>query len=137
MSFGQGPFGVAVLGIAEAALAAAPQTALSSSRKIDGVTRRYVLTADGGFEPERDISQRIQLLLDFGMPAEPQFLDDRFAATIDQRVRAALAPLTDGPEPSIAIVSIAVTPSGPTGTRREVVVRDLVTNDLHTADAAI
>lgn len=121
MSYGPGPYGQA------------PPTALSSSRKIDGTIRQYVLSLDGngGFEPMDDIAQRVQLLLAFGVPAQkiitPQGHLDTAAA-----IRKALAPLTTGTPPAIRIDALDVGSDAPGATFQRVQYTNLLTGTQQT-----
>lgn len=82
---------------------------LSSSRKLDFVPGqrglRYITRSDGGFEPMDDIAQRVVLLTAFAVP-DQKMITPQESSTFVANVRAALKPLTDGPEPSIKILDL-------------------------------
>ncbi len=135
MAFGTGPFGIVVFGTGETPPPSQALSTLSSSRKIDGVTRRYVLNAEGGFEAMGDVAQRVYCLVTQAAGAEPPFIDERASATVEANIRTSLAPLTALPSPQIAIVSIAVQRTSLGTLSREVVFRTLGDDTEHTVSA--
>lgn len=108
MTFGVGPYGIGTLGVPSLTPVPEVLADLSSSRKIDGKTKKYVIDGNGGFSHMDDIHQRILLLIAFNV-TEPEFLDNSFPHTMEQQIRNALKPLTDGTEPEIGITLIQIT----------------------------
>ncbi len=135
MAFGSGPFGIVVFGGAATPPASQALASLSSSRRIDGVTRRYVLDDEGGFAAMGDTAQRVYCAVTQAAGEEPAFIDQRAGATIEASVRAALEPLTRGPEPMIRIVSIAVARTAPGALSRSVTFVDLTNGTEETVSA--
>ncbi len=135
MAFGTGPFGIVVFGATATPPASQALASLSSSRQIDGVTRRYVLDDVGGFAPMGDTNQRVYLAVTQAAGAEPAFIDGRAAATVEAAIRTALAPLTVGPEPVIQIVAITVARTAPGTLSRSVIFIDLTNGTEQTVSA--
>lgn len=93
MPIGSGPFGVITLGIEPAATADLVPTKLSSSRKLDFATGRYIADADGGVEGMDDVGQRVSLVVAYAAQTQqlPTNLDARFDGQLRSRIRADLA----------------------------------------------
>jgi hypothetical protein len=79
---------------------------LTSSRKIDFSTGKYVTDDDGGFEAQDDIAQRVMLKICYLVP-EQKFLTPQANATTEAEIRAALADMYSGPEPEIELLSVS------------------------------
>lgn len=89
-AMGVGPFGVVTAGYAVPEAAnAKPPTTLTSSRRIDFVTQRYVTNSAGGFEGMDDIGQRVVLLVSGAVRVPPK-ITPRAISSIQEAVRAAL-----------------------------------------------
>lgn len=89
-AMGVGPFGVVTAGYAvPEATNAKPPTTLTSSRRIDFVTQRYVHNSAGGFEGMDDIGQRVVLLVSGAVRVPPK-ITPRAISSIQEAVRAAL-----------------------------------------------
>lgn len=89
-AMGVGPFGVVTAGYAvPEAVNAKPPTTLTSSRRIDFVTQRYVTNSAGGFEGMDDIGQRVVLLVSGAVRVPPK-ITPRAISSIREAVRAAL-----------------------------------------------
>lgn len=89
-AMGVGPFGVVTAGYAVPEAAnAKPPTTLTSSRRIDFVTQRYVHNGAGGFEGMDDIGQRVVLLVSGAVRVPPK-ITPRAISSIQEAVRAAL-----------------------------------------------
>lgn len=89
-AMGVGPFGVVTAGYAVPEAAnAKPPTTLTSSRRIDFVTQRYVHNSAGGFEGMDDIGQRVVLLVSGAVRVPPK-ITPRAISSIQEAVRAAL-----------------------------------------------
>lgn len=88
---------------------------LSSSRALVFVPGkrglRYVTRTDGGFDAMDDIAQRVLLLTAYAVPDQKLITPQESNAFV-ANVRAALKPLTDGPDPSIQILDIQATDDG-------------------------
>ena len=83
------------------------QSVLTSSRKIDFLTRKYVLTSVGGFEAMDDIGQRVVLLVSFAQGTRPPSIDERSLKETEYAIREALKPMIRGPEPEIRLLSVS------------------------------
>lgn len=132
MSFGISPLGTSAIGAADETPAAPPRKTLVTARKIEAETMRYVANDDGGFEAMPASAQRVLLAL--ASVVEPKIIDIRFEATMDARIRAALAFLTKRPEPAIEIIRIEVSNDGRHGTTKKVVFRDLKSGKMATVE---
>ena len=89
-AMGVGPFGVVTAGYAvPEAVNAKPPTTLTSSRRIDFVTQRYVTNSAGGFDGMDDIGQRVVLLVSGAVRVPPK-ITPRAISSIQEAVRAAL-----------------------------------------------
>lgn len=104
-------------------------TVLGTSRKIDFATKRYVTDDDGNFEAMKDIAQRVALKVAFAVP-EPKFITPQEIALTDALIRAALQDMTSGPEPEIAIVSLAASSTSPGSLKRILEFRDLTNGTI-------
>lgn len=133
MSLGISPLGTSSIGAADETPAEPPRKTLVTARKIDAETMKYVANDDGGFEAMPASAQRVLLALAMDV-REPPIIDARFEATMDARIRAALAPLTKRPEPAIEIIRIEVSNDGRHGTTKRVVFRDLKSGKMATVE---
>ena len=95
-----------------------------TSRHLDGETRRFELTATGGFRAMPDTMQRVLLLLAFGVPDIAQFSTDTARAEWRRRAIKALRPLTNASPPVITGLTIRVTAPRPGADDAEVGFRD-------------
>ncbi len=111
MSYGTGPYGAAQFGGVIPTTNPEGTASLSSSRGYDGITRRYIIAADGGFEPMDDIAQRVLLLIAFGVPAQKIITPQENAGTA-AAIRRVLEPLTKGSRPTIRITELVVADKG-------------------------
>lgn len=125
MGYGQGPYGTT--DGTPPSLPAQVPTSLSSSRQIDGVTRRYVQDTHGGFAAMDDVAQRVLLLVSFAelnaTVITPQTLNDQANA-----IRAALVPLLDVKTPAISLIAVDVTRSASGTMTKAVTYKNLLTD---------
>ncbi len=130
-AYGVGPYGVGSLGVP--GLPPEPETAaaLSSSRKIDFATKRYVIASDGGFDAMDDTAQRVMLLILFNT-TETDIITPQEMQTTASRIRKALEPMTSGREPAIRIEEVVVSDDGKAGTFRSVRYKSLWTGTQQT-----
>lgn len=137
MPYGSGPFSPTPPGVTIDPDDGATPVQLVSSEKLDASAGGavYVIDSDGAHEAMDDVDQRVLLLIAFRAGPRPAVLDDRSLAARRNRIRAALAPLTSRPQPTIEIVSIVVERSAPGRTRELVEYRNLLTNTQTTAEA--
>ena len=129
-----GPLGIDYLGVPGPDPSPQIRSPLSSARRIDGVTLRYVQTSEGGYEGMPALQQRVLLLVTTGAGPAPATTDERARTAVEQGIRTALEPLTGGNEPEAEIVSISVTRSGPNTLRQVVIVRGLIDDKTHTVE---
>ena len=85
-----------------------PRPKASTSRFIDGRTRRFKLAADGGFVGMSDTMQRVILLLSFEVPDFGEFSTDFERETWRRDAIKALRPLTDNRPPLISDLVVVV-----------------------------
>ena len=112
--FGQKPYGFGGYGSPLTPSTPAAFSSLSSSRKFNGLTGRYVANDEGGFEAMDDTAQRVILTVAFAVKSGP-FITPRDLATQEAGIRAALAvSLTSGPSPAIRLISVSAAQTGPT-----------------------
>jgi hypothetical protein len=112
--FGAKPYGFGGYGSPLAPPVPAAFSSLSSSRKYDGLTGRYVANDEGGFEAMDDTAQRVILTVAFAVKTGP-FITPRDLAQQEATIRAALAvSLTSGPTPAIRLISVTAAQTGPT-----------------------
>lgn len=108
---------------------------LSSSRKVDFTPGRpglrYVTRDDGGFEAMDDVAQMVLLLVAFAVP-DQRIITPRETNTFLAHVRAALKPLTDGPEPSITILDLAASDDGAATMLKSLTYKNLKTQTKQT-----
>ena len=132
MGYGTGPFGSA-LGIYPPPPGPETPSDLSSSRKIDGVKKRYVLDAIGGFLPMDDTDQRVLLTLAFAETEMP-FITPQAMRQQELKIRAALAAngLVDVRAPVIELELVSVERTGPGETTATVKYRNLISGTTKT-----
>lgn len=125
MGYGTGVFG-AILGVPAAPYPPQVVSPLSSSRKIDGVTKRYVMNDEGGFEPMDDTDQRVLLTLSFA-DTDSKFITPQGLRSQEQKMRDALTAngLLDARAPSIQIVRLTVERSGSGEVTKTIVYKNL------------
>ncbi len=133
MSAGTGPYGHTPAGYAASTPTEETRSSLSSSRLINGVTKRYVVNDEGGFEAMDDIAQTVLLRISFAV-REAKFITPQGMADDRTAIRNALADMTKGAEPLIKIKTIEVTDSGKATTYKRVVYQNLMTNTLQTVE---
>ena len=107
MSYIQGPYQYRAL------LPPLPRPTAGTSRFIDGQTRRFELTEDGGFVDMPDTMQRVMLLLAFNVPDIGQFSTEIARAEWRKRALKALEPLTAVQPPVITNLTITMSTSRP------------------------
>lgn len=133
MSFTGGPFGFYSFQVAPT-LTTGPRSSLSTSRKLDAQTRRYVVSDDGGFDAMDDTAQRV--LITFLQNSEKgAFIDDREFRAEESRLRDALQALTVGTKQAIRIVSLSVKSTQAGVGTRELVYENLITGTRQTVAA--
>ena len=106
LGFGQKPWGYGGYGSPLAPPVPAVESALSSSRKVDFVTGRYVANDEGGFEAMDDTAQRVVLLVAFAVKRST-FLTAQSLAGQEAAIRNALLVVTRGPAPEIRVLSVS------------------------------
>lgn len=135
-AMGFGPFGVAVMGYAVPEAAnAKPPTTLTSSRRIDFVSQRYVVSSQGGFEGMDDVGQRVVLLVS-GAVKVPKKITPRAVSSIQESVRAALDSMINV-ERVITLDSVQVVSERAGQLAARVVFTNLATQTKQTALAAL
>ena len=108
MAFGTGPFGLSRFGTSSATVADQDITTLSSSRTVLA-NGQYELDADGGFTEMDDTTQRVLLLVAYGIGKLPRYIDAQTLSAIEGKARKALAILTKPGTPEIALKSVSAT----------------------------
>ncbi len=131
IGFGSTPFGGAPFGAPALDVSAPPVNRLTSSRGIDGMSRKYVINDEGGFVAMDDVAQRVMLLLAFGV-TQPATITPESKAALATQIRAALAVLTVGREPTIKILTLDVVDDGRDGLNPRLSYRNLLTGTLQT-----
>lgn len=116
LGYGRKPWGYGGYGSPLTTPTPATESSLSSSRRFDGLTGRYVANDEGGFEAMDDTAQRVILLVAFAVKTG-SFLTDRDLAAQVAEVRKALTVMTNGPEPAIRLLGVTAEQSGPTASR--------------------
>lgn len=132
MSYGTGPLGFTPLGLPAGGPLTLTRAPLTSSRKIDGVTKRYVTTAAGGFEGMDDVAQRVLLLLSFA-DTEIGVITPQTMRAQEQKFRDALAPLTNQRAPTIKILEVSVRNPNMGRLVKTIRYKNLLTNTEQTA----
>lgn len=107
--FGTSPYGLSRYGLPADEPETLAPAKVGSAVKIDPKTRRYVVADDGGLEAMDGTAQRVLLLVCLAIGKEPKFLTPQTDSEMEQRVRAALVPLTDTRDPDIEIDAIQIT----------------------------
>ncbi len=132
MAFGVGPFGIGPLGVPAADLPAEDPAELSSSRKIDGTTKKFVQNTNGGYAGMSDTMQRVLLLVSFAVRNYPKFNTDESREQIVADITTALRPLTNPKNQAIELIEVSVRDDGRDGTYPLVRYRDLVSGKEQT-----
>jgi len=135
LGYGKKPWGYGSFGSPLTLPTPASTSSLSSSRKFDGKTGRYVVNDEGGFEAVDNTAQRVILLVAFSAKSGP-FLTDRDLAAQVAEVRSALSVMTIGPEPAITLLGVSCEASGPTSSRLTVRYRNNLTGTEQTVEPA-
>ena len=130
--FGTGAFGLGPTGLPEADLPAEDPARISSSRSIDGTTKQFVQTTNGGYAGMPDTMQRVLLLVSFAVKKLPAFVDDESRAQIVADITTALQPLTNPKNQTIDLLDVSVDEDGKSTTFPRVRYRDLVSGVEHT-----
>ena len=130
--FGLAPWGLGPLGLPEAALPAEDPAELSSSRKIDGTTKKFVQNTNGGYAGMSDTMQRVLLLVSFAVRNYPKFNTDESREQIMADITTALHPLTNPKNQAIELIEVSVRDDGRDGTYPLVRYRDLVSGKEQT-----
>jgi hypothetical protein len=134
--FGLKPFGYGPFGLPLAPPTPSAPSALSSSRKIDGIAGRYVVNDVGGFQAMDDTAQRVLLAVSFALKPRAPFITTRDLAAQETAIRAALAFLTSGQEPAIRLIAVAAAKTGPNATSLKVRFKNLLTGTEQTLEPA-
>ncbi len=132
--FGTGPFGYVNAGSALAAAEEEVRSELSSSRKFDFPTGRYVVNDEGGFEAMDDIAQVVCLKVAFTKRLT-RFVTARSNQERVLALRTTLSSLTKRPQPSIELKSIEVVAAGGGRVTEIITYRNLLTGTLQTVSA--
>lgn len=138
MTLGTGPFGVIAMGIEPAATADLVPAKLSSSRKLDFATGRYIVDADGGIEGMDDVGQRVSLVVAYAAQTQqlPTNLDARFDGELRSRIRADLAAAMLIPD-DIELLTVEAARQRPGQAQLLVVYMNKRTNTRRTATARL
>lgn len=135
-AMGVGPFGVVTAGYAVPEAAnAKPPTTLTSSRRIDFVTQRYVTNSAGGFDGMDDIGQRVVLLVSGAVRVPPK-ITPRAISSIREAVIAALSDMINV-ERSITLDQIDVVSERAGQLAARIAFTNLKTRTKQTALAAL
>jgi hypothetical protein len=129
--FGLGPYGYFPAGSALEAPAEEARSSLSSSRKVNGVTKRYVINDDGGFEAMNDIAQTVLLRICYADTESP-YITPRAANETKAKVRAALKDMETSK--LIRIEAIEVEEYNSTTTLKRIRFFDLTTQKYQTVE---
>lgn len=97
---------------------------LGPARKIDFVTRRYVLDDNGSIEAMSPTAQRVVILVMLNVPV-PKFNTIQARNEIGQGIRNILSPLQIESPPAIELLNVTVEKDGPSGMKRTIKFRDL------------
>lgn len=133
--FSVGPFGFLGLGNTLAAPAEETRSSLSSSRRVDFVTKRYVVNDEGGFEAMDDVAQTVGLLVAFAW-VPPTHVTPQARNEAKTKIRAALRSLSSGAAPLIQIRSVDVSTPGGGIMNISVTYKNLRTNTIQTVEPA-
>ena len=136
LGYGQKPWGFGGYGTPLTLPQPSSPSELSSSRKIEDRTGRYVTNDEGGFEAMDDTAQRVWLLVAFATKTGP-FITARDMATQEAAIRAALKPLTTGAEPAIRLLAVTASQVGPTSTSVSVRYVNRLTGTEQTVEPAL
>jgi hypothetical protein len=131
MGFGTGPYGAGFFGLPSPDPVVQTPRTLSTSRKIDGSTKRYVNDANGNPLSMDDTDQRVLLLVAFATIDTP-FVTQRDLNTQAANIRAALQPLLAQRPPAIALDDVQVVEDGETNVNRFVSYTNLRTSQSRT-----
>jgi hypothetical protein len=126
MGYGTGPFGGAPLGVPLPPQPEEVVSDLSSSRKIDGVTGRYVPNEQGGFEAMDDTAQRVLLLVSFA-DTDSKIISPQGMSEQEAKIRKALEPLTAGRNPDIDQLVVTVKRTASQTTEKSISYRNRLT----------
>lgn len=131
--FGTGPFASTPVGSGATVPESETRSSLSSSRKINGITKRYVTNDEGGFESMDDIQQTVLLRIAFAEKQSP-FNAPADHAKMKTDIRNALADMAAKPDPLIQIKSIDVTDGGGGTVYKRVVYKNLLTGTINVVE---
>jgi hypothetical protein len=115
--FGTGPYGLSALGQAADEPETLAPAKITSAKKIDAKTRRYVIADDGGFEAMDGTAQRVLLLVCMALGKETPFITPQGNDEMRQRIEEALRPLTDSRDPDIELDVVDITSDRDTSNR--------------------
>lgn len=115
--FGIAPYGLSRYGYPADEPETLAPAKVGSAVKIDAKTRRYVIADDGGFEAMDATAQRVLLLVCMAIGKETPFITPQGNAEMEQRIRDALAPLTDTRDPDIDLETVEITNDRDTSNR--------------------
>lgn len=101
--FGAAPFGLHPFGLPLEEFAEDTPTILRSSRKVNLVTGKYELDADGNFAGMDDVGQRMVLAIRSAVIPELQTLS--FDQDVQLEVRRVLEPITSGAAPDASLIT--------------------------------
>jgi hypothetical protein len=129
--FGLGPYGYFPAGDGYEVPEEETRSSLSSSNKVDGVSKRYVLNDEGGYEPMNDIAQTVLLRISYADTESP-LITPRAANETKAAVRNALQDLET--KKLIRIESIEVDEYNSTTTVKRIRFYDLTTQKYQTVE---
>jgi hypothetical protein len=129
--FGLGPYGFVNAGSVLATAAEEDRSNLSSSRKFDFPTGRYVANDEGGFEPMDDVAQAVCLAVAFAKRTT-RFITARDNRAREMAIRTELRRMTKRPEPLIELRAVTVTAAGGGRTVEQITYRNLRTGTVQT-----
>jgi hypothetical protein len=121
---GSAPWGEFSLGV-PLAQPEEDQPSLVEARRIDAVTKRYVIDSGGNFARMSATAQRVLLTVSFALQTM-KTIDPASRAAARSNLRAALRVLSEGREPAARILRVDVTSPAPATTLVEVEFVDLV-----------
>jgi hypothetical protein len=132
MAWGTGSFGSTPLGIPATLLPAEDPARVSTSRKVDPLTKRFVQTTNGGYAGMTDACQRVLLLTLQALANHTGLITPDEQGDTEQRVRAALSVMADGKEPVIELRQVLVTDDGRDAEQVTIEFLDLGTGKVET-----
>jgi hypothetical protein len=132
VGYGTGIYGLAPLGIAASQASTADPARMSTSRQIDQLTGRFALTTNGAYAGMLDSVQRVVNLTRLALAGRRSIITPDEQEDLRQKIRAALAVMTDPKDPAIELLDIVVSDNGKDAGETQIIFRDLLTNKVQT-----